>query len=112
MRPRQQRRPCGRRRPRLCWALRLGHAAARGVSQGARRCELPQGPPGARPPRAPLKGRHSPGAVHMPKAHQPEAAWPPHRRMLWAANPGEAPAPVVAAMLASRPHPPQGFRAC
>ena len=32
--------------------------------------------------------------------------------MLWAAKTGEATARVVATILASRPHPPQGFRAC
>ena len=62
--------------------------------------------------RSPLRGRHSTVAAHMPKAHQHDAAWTPQRRMLWAAKTGEATAQVVAAMLTSRPHPQQGFRAC
>ena len=62
--------------------------------------------------RSPLKGRHSTVAAHMPKAHQHYAEWTPHRLMLWAAKTGEATAQVVEAILASRPHPQQGFRAC
>jgi transposase len=62
--------------------------------------------------RSPLKGRHSTVAAHMPQAHQPSADWTPQRLVLWAANTGEATAHVVEAMLTSRPHPQQGFRAC
>jgi transposase len=62
--------------------------------------------------RAPLRGRHSTVAAHMPKAHQPYAAWTPQRLILWAAKTGEATAQVVEAILTSRPHPQQGFRAC
>ena len=62
--------------------------------------------------RSPLKGRHTTVAVHMPKAHQHYAAWTPQRLGLWAANTGEATAQVVATILASRPPPQQGFRAC
>jgi transposase len=62
--------------------------------------------------RSPLKGRHSTVAVHMPKAHQRYAEWTPHRLVLWAAKTGEATARVVETILASRPHPQQGFRAC
>ena len=62
--------------------------------------------------RSPLKGRHTTVAVHMPKAHQHYAAWTPQRRVLWAAKTGEATAQVVETILASRPHPQQGFRAC
>jgi transposase len=62
--------------------------------------------------RSPLKGRHSTVAAHRPQAHQHDAEWTPHRLMLWAAKTGEATAQVVEAILASRPHPQQGFRAC
>ena len=62
--------------------------------------------------RSPLKGRHTTVAVHMPKAHQYYAAWTPQRLVLWAAKTGEATAQVVETILASRPHPQQGFRAC
>ena len=62
--------------------------------------------------RSPLKGRHSTVAAHMPKAHQHYAEWTPQRLVLWAAKTGEATAHVVEAILTSRPHPQQGFRAC
>jgi transposase len=62
--------------------------------------------------RSPLKGRHTTVAVHMPKAHQHYAEWTPQRLVLWAAKTGEATAQVVETILASRPHPQQGFRAC
>ena len=62
--------------------------------------------------RSPLKGRHTTVAVHMPKAHQHYAEWSPQRLVLWAAKTGEATAQVVETILASRPHPQQGFRAC
>src|ERR671926_564402 len=62
--------------------------------------------------RSPLKGRHSTVAVHMPKAHQHYAEWTPQRLVLWAAKTGEATAQGVETILASRPHPQQGFRAC
>lgn len=62
--------------------------------------------------RSPRKGRHSTGAAHMPTAHHRYAAWTPPRRIHWAAHRGPATAHVVATMLASRPHPQQGFRSC
>jgi transposase len=61
--------------------------------------------------RSPLQGRHSPVAAYMPKAHQHDAEWTPQRLILWAAKTGEATAQVVEAILTSRPHPQQGFRA-
>lgn len=62
--------------------------------------------------RSPYKGRHSTVATHMPKAHRHYAEWTPQRLILWAAKTGEATAQVVETILASRPHPQQGFRAC
>jgi len=59
-----------------------------------------------------LKGRHSTVAAHMPKAHRHYAAWTPQRLIRWAAQSGGATAQVVETILASRPHPQQGFRAC
>lgn len=58
------------------------------------------------------KGHHSTVAAHMPKAHRHYAEWTPQRLVLWAAKAGEATAQVVETILASRPHPQQGFRAC
>src|SRR5262245_8271364 len=62
--------------------------------------------------RSALKGRHTTVVVHMHKAHQHDAEWTPQRLVLWAANTGEATAQVVDTILASRPHPQQGFRTC
>jgi len=62
--------------------------------------------------RSPLKGRHSTVAAHLPKTHQYYAEWTPQRLVLWAAKTGEATAQVVETILASRPHPQQGFRSC
>jgi transposase len=62
--------------------------------------------------RSPLQGHHNTVAAHLPKAHQHYAEWTPQRLMLWAAQTGEATAQVVETILASRPPPPQGFRAC
>lgn len=62
--------------------------------------------------RSPHKGRHSTVAAHMPKAHRHYAEWTPQRLIRWAAHNGPATADVVETILASRPHPQQGFRAC
>jgi transposase len=62
--------------------------------------------------RSPHKGRHSTVTTHMPKAHREHADWTPQRLILWAAKTGEATAKVIETILASRPHPQQGFRAC
>jgi len=62
--------------------------------------------------RSPHKGRHTTVATHMPKAHRHYAEWTPQRLIAWAAKAGEATAKVVETILASRPHPQQGFRAC
>jgi transposase len=62
--------------------------------------------------RSPHKGRHSTVAAHMPTAHRAYAEWTPQRLIRWAAKTGEATAQVVEAILAARPHPQQGCRAC
>ena len=62
--------------------------------------------------RAFLKGHHSTVTAHMPAAHRPYVAWTPQRLIRWAAGSGVATARVVETILASRPHPQQGFRSC
>lgn len=62
--------------------------------------------------RSPHQGRHRTVAAHRPRAHQHDAAWTPQRLLHWAATSGPATAQVVDTMLASRPHPHQGFRSC
>ncbi|MBK1717259.1 IS21 family transposase [Thiocystis violacea] len=62
--------------------------------------------------RSPLKGRHTTVAEHMPKAHQDYADWTPERLVRWAKKTGPATVGVISHILAHRPHPQQGFRAC
>jgi transposase len=58
------------------------------------------------------KGHHTTVAEHLPKAHRDAAHWTPQRLIRWASESGPATASVVEAILASRPHPQQGFRSC
>jgi transposase len=62
--------------------------------------------------RSPHQGRHSTVVAHMPTAHRDYAEWTPQRLVRWAAKTGAATAQVVETILAARPHPQQGFRAC
>jgi len=62
--------------------------------------------------RNPSKGRHTTIREHMPRAHQEYLDWTPKRLVRWAAKTGGATEGVVEAILASRPHPQQGFRSC
>lgn len=58
------------------------------------------------------KGRHTTVKEHMPKAHQQYLEWSPQRLIRWAEKTGPAAAQVVEHILASRPHPEQGYRSC
>jgi hypothetical protein len=58
------------------------------------------------------RGRPSTQPEHMPHAHRAHAEWTPSRLIAWAATTGPATAQVVTDILASRPHPEQGYRAC
>ena len=51
-------------------------------------------------------------AAHRPKAHQRHLAWTPSRLAHWGATIGPATAALITAILASRPHPEQGYRSC
>jgi len=62
--------------------------------------------------RSPHKGRFTTLKEHMPKKHRDYAEWTPDRLIRWAAKTGEHTATLVEKILASRPHPQQGFRAC
>ena len=62
--------------------------------------------------RSPLRGRHTTTPAHMPKAHQRHLEWTPARITAWAATLGPQTAALVAAILADRPHPEQGYRSC
>ena len=48
----------------------------------------------------------------MPKSHQAHLEWSPTRITHWAGTIGTATAALVAAILADRPHPEQGYRSC
>ncbi|MGD8486165.1 MAG: IS21 family transposase [Chloroflexota bacterium] len=50
--------------------------------------------------------------AHMPEAHRRHAEWTPSRIVAWAERTGPATADLVARIMASRPHPEQGFRSC
>ena len=64
--------------------------------------------------RAPLHGRAKPGTNpdHMPSAHRRYAEWTPERFRRWAGKIGPNTEGLISAVLASRPHPEQGFRTC
>jgi transposase len=58
------------------------------------------------------RGRHTTDPSHMPKSHQKHMAWTPSRLIHWGESVGEATGALVAAILADRPHPEQGYRSC
>ena len=58
------------------------------------------------------RGRFSTQLAHMPRAHRAHAEWTPSRLIAWAEQSGPATGRVVAGILADRPHPEQGYRAC
>lgn len=62
--------------------------------------------------RAHQKHRHTTRKEHMPEGHRVYAEWTPERVTRWVGKAGEATAEVAERILASRPHPEQGFRAC
>lgn len=57
-------------------------------------------------------GRHTTDPTHMPKAHQQHLEWTPSRLIQWGETIGPQTAALVAAILADRPHPEQGYRSC
>ena len=63
-------------------------------------------------PRSGQAGRHTTVAAHMPKAHRAHQEWSPSRRVRWGATIGPETATLVEQILASRPHPEQGYRSC
>jgi transposase len=63
-------------------------------------------------PRSHVAGRHTTVKDHMPKAHQRYGEWSPSRIIKWAAKTGPNTALAVEKIMASRPHPEQGYRSC
>lgn len=62
--------------------------------------------------RSHARGRHSTDPAHMPDSHRRHGEWTPSRIVAWAARTGPATASMAEAILASRPHPEQGYRSC
>jgi transposase len=58
------------------------------------------------------KGGYTTLKEHMPPSHQYYAEWNPARFIQWAGKTGEATARLVEKILATRPYPEQGYRAC
>jgi transposase len=55
---------------------------------------------------------HTTDPAHMPESHRRHAQWTPSRIIAWAQRTGPATAKLAEAIMAARPHPEQGFRAC
>jgi len=62
--------------------------------------------------RSHARGQHTTDPAHMPKAHLAHREWSPSRLIAWARTVGVQTAALVEAILASRPHPEQGYRSC
>ena len=62
--------------------------------------------------RSAQQGRFTTLTEHMPEAHRRHAEWTPGRIIAWAERSGPATGRLVSAIMASRPHPEQGFRSC
>jgi transposase len=56
--------------------------------------------------------QHTTTPDHMPKSHREHLEWTPSRIIQWAATIGPCTAKMTEQILASRPHPEQGYRAC
>jgi transposase len=59
-----------------------------------------------------VRGRHTTKSEHMPAAHQKHLEWTPSRIVRWGASIGPSAAGLLERILASRPHPEQGYRSC
>ncbi len=63
-------------------------------------------------PRSYRLGGFTTDPAHMPASHRRHLEWTPSRIVGWAERTGPSTAQLVQAIMASRPHPEQGFRAC
>ena len=62
--------------------------------------------------RSPLRGRHTTADEHMPEKHRKMGQWSAQRFIRWARTIGPHTAALIEAVLRSRRHPQQAFRAC
>jgi transposase len=58
------------------------------------------------------RGEYATDPAHMPHAHRAHAEWTPSRLIAWAEQTGPTTAELVTTILATKPHPEQGYRAC
>jgi transposase len=75
-------------------------------------CHKSQSEPVALHPRSHAAGRYTTLTEHMPVNHQKAGEWTPERIRHWASEIGPQTVLLVEAILSSRQHPEQGFRAC
>lgn len=59
-----------------------------------------------------IPGRATTCPEHRPKAHREYLEWTPSRIIAWAEKTGPHTAKLVEAIMAAKPHPEQGYRAC
>lgn len=59
-----------------------------------------------------MKGKFTTINEHRPKSHQKYLEWTPLRIVNWAKQTGPSTAELVGTIMATRPHPEQGFRSC
>jgi len=62
--------------------------------------------------RSSIAYRHTTIREHMPKSHQAHLEWTPSRLIHWGETIGKATAEVICIILAGKPHPEMGYRAC
>jgi transposase len=62
--------------------------------------------------RSPHAGGFTTVPEHMPHAHRAHLEWTPSRLIRWGATVGPQTAALIEQILASRPHPEQGYRSC
>ena len=62
-------------------------------------------------PRSQVRHAYTTADEHMPESHRRHAQWTPQRITEWAAKTGPSTAALAEAILASRTHPQQGYRA-
>ena len=63
-------------------------------------------------PRSYAKGKYTTRKEHMPRAHLDQAEWTPERMTDWAKKTGPQTVALLEAIMASKAHPQQGFKAC
>ena len=63
-------------------------------------------------PRSYAKGKYTTLKHHMPRAHLDQVEWTPERLTGWAKKTGPQTAALLEAIMASKAHPQQGFKAC